>query len=214
MSNNIKRATSSIVTLTNSYGELFVLPFIFYIIFELITENYHKEQLSFLITIFSFSLYLATALALLLKRNKKLHLIWVEKMPNILLFYYLAIYNFIYILIKSIISSQGVEQMSGIKIGIVIGNLSILLYSYQTKPWLRINFEENLNRMKKLRKKAALTKPEWTAVQPFLLRTANERKKISWAWWILEIVIVIGLASILDAYAGKLADIVQNLQVR
>jgi len=151
---------------------------------------------------------------LLLKRNKGLHIIWVEKMPNILVIYYLAIYNFIYILIKSIISSQGVEQMSVIKIGIIIGNLSILLYSYQTKPWLRIDFEEKLDRMKKLSKKAALTKPEWAAVHPFLLRAANERKKINWAWWLLEIVIVIGLASILDAYAGQIADIAQNLFVR
>lgn len=214
MSSKIKRTIAAIVTLSSSYGELLVLPFIFYTIFELTTENYHKEQLSFLITIFSFLLYLATALALLLKRNKRLHIVWAEKMPNVLVFYYLAIYNFIYILIKSIISSQGIEQISGIKTGLIIGNLSILLYSYQTKPWLRNGFEEKLNRMKRLSKKAALTKPEWTVIQPFLLKTANERKKTNWAWWILETIIVIGLASILDAYAGEIADIAQNLLFR
>lgn len=211
MTRNIERIFVVIVTLSSSYGELLILPFILYTIFELTSENFHKEQLSFLITIFSFSLYLSTALALSLKRNNWLHLIWVEKIPNILVVYYLTIYNFMYILIKSIISSQGLVQISAIKTGVIIGNLSILLFSYQTKPWLRIGFEEKLKRMKRLSKKADLTKSEWTVIQPLLVKTANERKKPNWIWRVLEVAIVIGLGSILDAYAGKIADIVQNM---
>jgi hypothetical protein len=112
---------------------------------------------------------------------------------------------------RSLISQFTTGPANQIIFGLVAGTVSLLFLLFQTKPWLRIRYKSYFEKIEFLKQKAKLKEDEWLALKYQIVDIAKEKTKINWGWRIIEILFVIALASLLDAYSGQIADMVQNL---
>lgn len=193
-------------------NEFFVFSFWILSIFDLYSTTGSKIEFGILLSIIRFVGLSTVLIVLILKTRNKLHILWLKEIPSFLVFFYTLHFYLLISVAQQLAESNNRSPISQIPAGIVAAYLSFLLVSYQAKPWISSDVKrKNSYRIDKLRSKARLKNYEWQHIKPMLVNSARNKNKTDWLWRITEIIIVIGLASILDAYAGRIADIIQNL---
>ena len=200
------------INFAEDYGEIIFLPLIFDSIFgfykAIITNT---NEITFFLDTFLLFIVLIAVSCIILKRFNKLHIIWIRETPNLLIFWFVfGLYFVIRIFQKSLVRDF-TGPVSQIIFGLVAGTITLLLVLFQTKPWLEIRYKGHYEKIEFLKQKAKLREDEWLALKYRIINIAKEKNKPNWGWKIIEILFVIALASLLDAYSGQVADIIQSI---
>lgn len=202
----------SFIDFAEDYGEIVLLPLILGSIYSFYEATIaHKNEFRFLLDVLLLFIVLIALSCIVLKRINKLHVIWIREIPNLLIFWLVFGLYFVIRVFQESLTSQFTRPASQILFGLVAGTISLLLLLFQTKPWLKIRYRGHYEKIEFLKQKAKLKKDEWLALKYQLVDIAKERNRKSWGWRMIEILFIIALASLLDAYSGEIADMIQNV---
>ncbi len=201
------------IDFAEEHGEVLFLPlFVLSIssIYDAISNG--PSEAILLLDILLLLLLIVTLSIIVLKRKGKLHIIWLREIPNIIIYWAVfGIYFAVSALQKALERYYSGKFTSMMVFGIAAGTVSLLVLIFQTKPWLKIRYKDHFEQVELLKRKAKLNEKEWAALREYILQDANKRKKISFGWVITEIIFVLALTSLLDAYSNQIADAIQFL---
>ncbi len=200
------------IDFAEDYGEIVLLPLIFgsiYGFYEAIITD--KNEFTFFLDALLLFIVLIALSCIILKRINKLHIIWIREIPNLLIYWFVFGFYFVIRIFQKSLVSQFTEPANQIIFGLVAGTISLLFLLFQTKPWLKVRYKGHYEKIEFLKQKAKLKEDEWLALKYQIVGIAKEKNKISWGWRLIEILFVIALASLIDAYSGQIADIIQNI---
>ncbi len=202
----------SFIDFAEDFGEIVLLPMIFISVSSFYKAIiYSKNEIEFLLDALLLVIVLVALTCIILKRISKLHIIWVREIPNLLIFWFVFGCYFVIEILQKSLTSQLIEPINQILFGLAAGVISLSFLLFQTKPWLKISYRLRNERVAFLIRKAKLKNDEWDALRYKIIDTAKEKNKPSWIWRMVEALFVIALASLIDAYSGQIADIIQKL---
>jgi hypothetical protein len=88
-----------------------------------------------------------------------------------------------------------------------------LLMAYQSQGWAANQREWRKNRIDHLSEKANLSREELEAITPILVEKGKMSQRTPWVWRFTELLVALVIGATIDAYASRIADILEQLGV-
>ena len=179
--------------------------FIFY--FNLLPDNDVKAEVSFyaLQTIF----IVGVTLFNYIRFNRKYYFPLFREMPENTFWSYVLLILFLLRIpfIRSFISSIESPWFAILHLCFSVVILFQILVTFQSRFWAKSDFSDRQKRIKKLLKKAGLSKNEYKTLNPVLVNSANLKEKTPFLWKVILFLFSLVIAVILSDSASNFLDL-------